>query len=1531
LERLSMSFGTGPSIGSGSNVAALQLLQAQLQQRQSHLSSSATASAITNSLRFSRAAEPTNLFTALATSLDNRALSFLNNAASIASQANASNAARKSLEKPASVVGAAHFLAGAAAALHGIGTLAPDAAAAVSGIGTLLADRLGSAAGIGTLSADALGLVEGTGTLAADALGSLNGTGTFSADAAASVSGIGTLSADALGSVNGIGTFAADAAAAVNGTGTLAADAAASVSGTGTLAADAAASVSGTGTLSADALGSVNGIGTFAADAAASVNGTGTLNNQSNLNAQGITQGQTLTVKVGSGALQTITFGILPGQVNTLAQLQTALSGLTGLSAVSVNTTNGGVALTSSTTAALTIGGTVNLSKFGLAAGTYNPTNLLTQGINQGQTLTVQVANGSTQTITFGTNTGQVATLAGLQTALSSLTGLGSASASLSNGGVSLTAANTGSPFTIGGNAALSKFGLTAGTYGTDLLTQGINQNQTLTVQVGGGSNQTITFGTGNGQVATLAQLQSALSSLTGLSAESINLANGGISLATSSTASLKIGGSVALSKFGLASGTYNPTNLLTQGINQNQTLTVQVGSAAAQTITFGTGAGQVQTLAQLQTALSALTGLSSESLSLTNGGIALATNSTTALTIGGNAALSKFGLTSGTYSPTNLLTQGITQGQTLTVRAGSGAVQTITFGTGAGQVETLAQLQTALSGLSGLSTASVNATNGGVSLATSSTTSLAIGGTANLAKFGLSAGTYNPTNLLTQGISQGQTLTLAVANGPAQTITFGTGSGQVATLAQLQTALSSLTGLGNESFDVSNGGISLTAANTSSPFTIGGTATLSKFGISAGTYGTDLLTQGISQGQTLTVEVGNGAAQTITFGTGSGQVATLAGLQTALSSLTGLSSASIDLSKGGISLEAADGISSVTIGGTATLSKFGLAAGTYDPTNLLTQGINQGQTLTVQVGNGAAQTLTFGTGSGQVATLAQLQTALSSFTGLASESVNGGNGGISLTAANTSSPFTIGGTATLSNFGIAAGTYGTDLLTQGISQGQTLTVAVANRPAQTITFGTDSGQVATLAQLQTALSSLSGLGSAGVNVGNGGISLTAANTGSPFTIGGNVTLSKFGLTAGTYGTDLLTQGISQDETLTVQVGNGATQTITFGTGSGQVATLAGLQTALSSLSELGSEGINLSNGGLSLSAADTSSPFTIGGTAALSKFGLTPGTYGTNLLTQGISQGQTLTVQVGDGATQTITFGTESGQVATLAQLQTALSAVSGLGTESVDLTNGGISLKSGNSSSPITIGGTAKLSKFGLAAGTHGTDLLTQGIGQGQTLTVQVGNGPIQTITFGTGTGQVATLAGLQSALSSLTGLAAASVDLTNGGISLVAANTSSPITIGGTAALPRFGLATGTYNPTNLLTQGISQGQTLTVKVGSHPAQTITFGSEPGQVSTLAQLQTGIAALQHLADPGFNLSNGMITLTAANSTDSITIDGTLALSKLGLRAGVTKPPPASGTPPNPALESYRQISPMALAQIQAAAHAGGIDFLT
>ena len=97
------------------------------------------------------------------------------------------------------------------------------------------------------------------------------------------------------------------------------------------------------------------------------------------------------------------------------------------------------------------------------------------------------------------------------------------------------------------------------------------------------------------------------------------------------------------------------------------------------------------------------------------------------------------------------LLSQGITAGETLTVTVGGGSAQTITFGTndGAGEVDTLAELNTAISALTGFSTQSVNLSNGGISLtATSDTDSITIGGTVDVTKFGLAAGVISPVKI---------------------------------------------------------------------------------------------------------------------------------------------------------------------------------------------------------------------------------------------------------------------------------------------------------------------------------------------------------------------------------------------------------------------------------------------------------------------------------------------------------------------------------------------------------------------------------------------------------------------------------------------------------------------------------------------------------------------------------------------------------------------------------------------------------------
>jgi flagellar hook-associated protein 3 FlgL len=77
---------------------------------------------------------------------------------------------------------------------------------------------------------------------------------------------------------------------------------------------------------------------------------------------------------------------------------------------------------------------------------------------------------------------------------------------------------------------------------------------------------------------------------------------------------------------------------------------------------------------------------------------------------------------------------------------------------------------------------------------------------------------------------------------------------------------------------------------------------------------------------------VGANPPLTVTFGTGSGQISTLQGLKAALSGLAG-GTASVDTATGNISVTALNGTDSITVGGTATVANFGIAAGVTLPT----------------------------------------------------------------------------------------------------------------------------------------------------------------------------------------------------------------------------------------------------------------------------------------------------------------------------------------------------------------------------------------------------------------------------------------------------------------------------------------------------------------------------------------------------------------------------------------------------------------------
>jgi flagellar hook protein FlgE len=137
--------------------------------------------------------------------------------------------------------------------------------------------------------------------------------------------------------------------------------------------------------------------------------------------------------------------------------------------------------------------------------------------------------------------------------------------------------------------------------------------------------------------------------------------------------------------------------------------------------------------------------------------------------------------------------------------------------------------------------TASVD-TNGKLVLTSADAdTNITVGGSSTLAllgELGLSAGTTNATNLLTQSAAAaGQTLTFTIGSNPALTITFGTddAAGEVSTMAELNAKLATISG-GTASANPSTGDITVTASSVTDQVTVGGTATALNFGIHTAT-----------------------------------------------------------------------------------------------------------------------------------------------------------------------------------------------------------------------------------------------------------------------------------------------------------------------------------------------------------------------------------------------------------------------------------------------------------------------------------------------------------------------------------------------------------------------------------------------------------------------------------------------------------------------------------------------------------------------
>ncbi|MGV3633508.1 MAG: flagellin [Pseudorhodoplanes sp.] len=172
------------------------------------------------------------------------------------------------------------------------------------------------------------------------------------------------------------------------------------------------------------------------------------------------------------------------------------------------------------------------------------------------------IADGETITISDGTNTvTHTVTTAATEDVDDVITSLNGGAATwtvaISGGNLQVTADDPTDTLSISGNGADSVFGTTTSSSLTNATLGALTG--TLTVQVGSATAQTITFGSGGSQVNTRAELVTALSGLTGVTA-TIN-GSDQISITSTSSEDITIGGTDASSFFAAGNiGANSPT-----------------------------------------------------------------------------------------------------------------------------------------------------------------------------------------------------------------------------------------------------------------------------------------------------------------------------------------------------------------------------------------------------------------------------------------------------------------------------------------------------------------------------------------------------------------------------------------------------------------------------------------------------------------------------------------------------------------------------------------------------------------------------------------------------------------------------------------------------------------------------------------------------------------------------------------------------------------------------------------------------------
>jgi flagellin-like hook-associated protein FlgL len=369
---------------------------------------------------------------------------------------------------------------------------------------------------------------------------------------------------------------------------------------------------------------------------------------------------------------------------------------------------------------------------------------------------------------------------------------------------------------------------------------------------------------------------------------------------------------------------------------------------------------------------------------------------------------------------------------------------------------------------------------------------------------------------------------------------------------------------------------------------------------------------------------------------------------------------------------------------------------------------------------------------------------------------------------------------------------------------------------------------------------------------------------------------------------------------------NDATDTTDDATGAQLIAAINGAFGGATPVASIGTGGV------LVLTAQNTTDTITsVSGTAATALVGAT-GAADAGPTSSGLAGLQTttgsLTVAVGSSGPLEIDLSAVNDQDSLLTAVNNALGVK---GTATIDSTTGFLKVTAANTTDSVTFGGTSSsdLSAIGVtttaaAPGSSTSNSIINGLTKtAGSLTVKVGTANAAAVDLTGVSNQATLLTALNNALGS-TGTA--SVDSTTGFLKITAANNTDSVTYGGTAAgdLSALGVTSTAAAPGSSTTNAAVTGLTdtaagsLTVKVGSGNATTVDLTGVTNQATLLTAVNN---ALGSAATATIDSTTGHLKITAANTTDSVTVGGTSAadIAALGLDTTAAAPTTGSGNP--------------------------------